>query len=165
MIRRGGPQDFPALIAMFDQAVEWMVARGQTGQWGSDPWSSRPKTVERVRAMTESDGFWVTDRDGETIAALLVEQRPDHVEPADEPELYIGLLIVDRRFAGQDLGGALVHHARALARDAGVGLLRVDCWAGAPRLVQWYEDQGFTRAGTFTVMNGEWTGQVFAMRP
>ena len=49
-----------------------------------------------------------------------------------------------------------------LARDAGVPLLRVDCWAGAPPLVEFYEAQGFVRDGTFDV--GGWTGQVFSMR-
>ena len=48
------------------------------------------------------------------------------------------------------------------ARDAGAALLRVDCWAGAPPLVAWYERQGFQRTGTFDV--GGWIGQVFAMR-
>ena len=46
-------------------------------------------------------------------------------------------------------------------RAAGVSLLRVDCWAGAPSLVAWYEAQGFRRSGTFLV--GEWAGQVFSL--
>ena len=41
-------------------------------------------------------------------------------------------------------------------------MLRVDCWAGAPALVAWYERQGFVRSGTFDV--GGWIGQVFTMR-
>ena len=47
------------------------------------------------------------------------------------------------------------------ARDAGAAVLRVDCWAGAPPLVAWYERQGFVRSGTFDV--GGWIGQVFTM--
>ena len=42
-----------------------------------------------------------------------------------------------------------MRHADALAAAAGVPVLRVDCWAGAPTLVGWYERQGFVRAGTF----------------
>ena len=66
------------------------------------------------------------------------------------------------RRTGQRIGALLVEHAVKLARDAGVRLLRVDCWAGAPRLVEFYEAQGFVRDGTFDV--GGWTGQVFSMR-
>jgi GNAT superfamily N-acetyltransferase len=60
------------------------------------------------------------------------------------------------------IGARLLEHAVALARDAGVGLLRVDCWAGAPRLVGFYEAHGFVRDGTFDVRG--WQGQVFWMR-
>ena len=38
-IRRGGPADADAVIGLFDEAVLWMVARGQTGQWGAEPMS------------------------------------------------------------------------------------------------------------------------------
>ena len=41
-------------------------------------------------------------------------------------------------------------------------LLRVDCWAGAPRLVEWYEQQGFVPVERFSV--GEWEGQLFELR-
>jgi hypothetical protein len=42
-----------------------------------------------------------------------------------------------------------VRHADALAAQARVPVLRVDCWAGAPALVGWDERQGFVRAGMF----------------
>ena len=45
---------------------------------------------------------------------------------------------------------------------AGAAVLRVDCWAGAPPLVAWYERQGFRRSGRFDVRG--WIGQVFTMR-
>ena len=54
-----------------------------------------------------------------------------------------------------------MHRAIKETRTAGLHLLRVDCWAGAPGLVAWYERQGFKRSGTFTVR--EWHGQVFSM--
>ncbi len=62
--------------------------------------------------------------------------------------------------------GTAADHAALMALfdqavERGAELLRVDCWAGAPRLVRWYEEQGFTRSGTFAV--GDWHGQVFEM--
>ena len=71
--------------------------------------------------------------------------------------------MTSRARAGEGIGARLLAHAAALARAAGVGVLRVDCWAGAPPLVAYYEGQGFARTGTFAV--GGWTGQVFAKRP
>jgi hypothetical protein len=45
------------------------------------------------------------------------------------------------------------------AVEQGAELMRVDCWAGAPPLVHWYERQGFRRTETFDVDG--WAGQVF----
>ena len=70
-------------------------------------------------------------------------------------------LLVSRRHAGR-IGEALVDAALAEARAGDAAVLRVDCWAGAPSLVAWYEARGFQRAGAFEVNDG-WVGQVFAM--
>ena len=160
-IRRGGPGDADAVIGLFDEAVAWMVARGQTGQWGSEPMSRNETMVARVRGWAAGDGLWIVDDDGAVVGALVVGSRPEHVHPAGEPELYVELLLSSRARAGERIGAQLVSHAVALARGAGLPLLRVDCWAGAPGLVAWYERQGFRRSGTFTV--GGWHGQVFSM--
>jgi GNAT superfamily N-acetyltransferase len=161
-IRRGGPGDAGAVIALFDEAVAWMVARGQTGQWGSEPMSRNERMVARVHGWAAGDGLWLMDDGGVAVGALVVGERPEHVHPAGEPELYVELLLSSRARAGERIGARLIEHAAGLARDAGVGLLRVDCWAGAPALVGFYEAQGFVRDGTFDVRG--WPGQVFSMR-
>jgi GNAT superfamily N-acetyltransferase len=162
-IRRGGPADAPAVLRFFDEAVEWMVARGQTGQWGDRPFSERPETRARVREFAEHPGLWIAERDSVPLGALIVGERPPHVEPIDESELYIELLISARRHAGNGIGARLVRLADRLAVERGVEVLRVDCWAGAPTLVGWYEAQGFRRSGTFDVRG--WKGQVFEKAP
>ena len=160
-IRRGGPGDAGAVVALFDEAVEWLVARGQTGQWGSEPMSSNERMVARVHEWAKEDGFWMAEVDGRPAGTIVLGEKPEHVHPVDEPELYVELLLSSRALAG-GIGAALIRHAVELARGAGVGLLRVDCWAGAPTLVAFYERQGFARDGTFDVAG--WIGQVFSMR-
>jgi GNAT superfamily N-acetyltransferase len=162
-IRPGTPDDEGALLALFDEAVAWMVARGQTGQWGDRPFSERAETRARVREFAEHPGLWIAERDGEPLGALIVGARPPHVEPIDRSELYIELLISSRRHAGNGIGARLVRLADELAVERGVEVLRVDCWAGAPTLVGFYEAQGFTRSGTFDVRG--WKGQVFDKAP
>jgi GNAT superfamily N-acetyltransferase len=161
-IRRGGPGDADAVIALFDEAVAWMVARGQTGQWGSEPMSRNEKMVARVHGWAAGDGLWVMVDDDVVVGALVVGERPEHVHPVAEPELYVELLLSSRARAGERIGARLVEHAVALASDAGLALLRVDCWAGAPALVAFYEEQGFVKDGSFDVRG--WIGQVFSMR-
>jgi GNAT superfamily N-acetyltransferase len=161
-IRRGGPGDADAVMALFDEAVAWLVARGQTGQWGSEPMSSNERMVARVRTWAGEEGFWMAEVDGRPAGTIVLGDRPEHVHPVDEPELYVELLLSSRALAGRGIGAALIRHAVGLAREAGFRLLRVDCWAGAPTLVAFYERQGFVRDGTFDV--GDWQGQVFSMR-
>ena len=161
-IHRGGPGDAGAVIALFDEAVAWMAARGQTGQWGNEPMSRNAKMVARVREWAAGDGLWMAEDGGAPVGALVVGERPEHVHPVGEPERYVELLLSSRARAGERIGARLIGHAIALAREAGVALLRVDCWAGAPKLVGFYEAQGFVRDGTFDV--GGWPGQVLSMR-
>ena len=160
-IRPGSRDDAPWLLGLFDEAVAWMVARGQTEQWGSRPWSENPTAVARVEGLAGGGGLRVAELDGEAVGALVVGGRPAHVPPVDRPELYIELLLTSRRHAGRQVGSRLVRVAVDEARAGGLELLRVDCWAGAPSLVAWYRRQGFALSGTFDV-NG-WPGQIFVM--
>lgn len=164
VIRRGGVGDDElAVLRLFDEAIAWLVARDQAGQWGSQPFSERQVARERVHGFATGEGFYIAERDAETVGALVVGDAPDYARPAvPEPELYIELVLTSRRHAGQNIGGALLHHVVELARAEQVQQVRVDCWAGAPGLVAWYERQGFRRAEHFEL--GGWQGQILAMR-
>lgn len=161
-VREGGPADAPAVLALFDEAVAWLVARDQTGQWGSEPLSGRPEFVARVEGWVAAGGLRIAELDGEPVGALVVGERHPFIPAVDEPELYVVALVSSRRREGADIGGVLVRRALAEARAADLGLVRVDCWAGAPRLVRWYEEQGFRPIERFRV--GDWEGQLFGLR-
>jgi GNAT superfamily N-acetyltransferase len=160
-IRQGSAPDAEIVLALFDEAVEWLVARGQTGQWGTEPFSAVDRRVSAVKDWSAGGGLRIAELEGEPVGALVLGPRWEWVEPVERPELYVMALVTSRRFAGRDVGGALVRRAVEEARDGGAELLRVDCWAGAPALVAWYERQGFVRSGTFEVTG--WQGQVLSM--
>ncbi|HEY3514226.1 GNAT family N-acetyltransferase [Kribbella sp. NPDC051137] len=167
-IRRAGRDDVPAVLGLLDGATEWLVARGRTGQWGTEPHSTSPRRIEQVTGFADDGGMWVAEADGRVVGALAVGAALDYVPRAAEPELYVRLLVTERASAGQNLGGTLLDHARELARADGVRLLRVDCFAGDDQaLVRYYERQGFTRDAEFAVprVNApDWPGQVLAQR-
>jgi GNAT superfamily N-acetyltransferase len=119
--------------------------------------------VARTHAWAQGDGLRIAQEDGDAtpLGALVLGVRPPHVEPIDEPEGYVEALVSSRAHAGRRIGAQLVAAAAQEARDAGAAVLRVDCWAGAPPLVAWYERQGFRRSGRFDVRG--WIGQVFTM--
>src|SRR4051794_2760749 len=166
-IRDGDERDVPTILRLFDEAVAWLVERGQTGQWGDRPFSERPQNVEHAQRWASGGGLRVAELDGEPVGFVVLADAYPWVTPAEEPELYLQALVTSRARAGEDVGGALVRHAYEEAVERGIHLVRVDCWADAPRLVRWYEDQGFTRTETFTVTptpGRDWTGQVFERR-
>jgi GNAT superfamily N-acetyltransferase len=161
-IRAGDETDGPTVVAIFDEAVDWLVERGQTGQWGATPFSERPGISERVHGFRIGGGLHIAERDGEPVGVLVVGPAPAYAPPASVPELYIILLLSSRRLAGHGIGHALVSRAVELGYDRKAEILRVDCWAHAPGLVRWYEKQGFERSGRFE-LNG-WQGQIFSMQ-
>jgi len=165
---RGGPADAAALLGLFDDAVAWLVARGQTGQWGSEPFSAQPAQVERVESWAAGGGLWLArprGDAGEAAGAIVLGDAHDYVPPPDRPELYVQVLLTASAWRGGGVGAALVAHAEALAREQGATQLRVDCWAGVPELPAAYERLGFRRTGSFEVRG--WPGAILArpLRP
>ena len=165
-IRRGRGSDGKVILALWDTAIAWMVARGQPEQWGTEPASSRLRTRELVDSWLHEPGLHIAEIGGEAVGASVTGAvPPPHVPATALRESYLHFLISHRGHAGKDIGGKLVRLAADDARAAGAEVLRVDCWAGAPGLVSWYERQGFVRSDNFTVdARGPWHGQVFEMR-
>ncbi|GIJ77634.1 Acetyltransferase (GNAT) family protein [Micromonospora phaseoli] len=168
VLRPGGPPDAPAVLRLLDDATAWLVARGRTGQWGTEPASTDQRRVAQVDAWVTSGGLWLAQAGELPVGALVVGAATGYVPPATEPELYVNLLVTDRASAGNGIGGRLLAHAADLARKRGLRLLRVDCYAGDDgALVRWYERQGFTATEPFTVERPgrpPWPGQVLARR-
>jgi len=160
-IRRGILADAGLLVDLFDEAIAWLVARGQTGQWGSEPSSRRPGGLAFLESLAGGGGLRVAELDDQPVGVLVVGDAPHHVPAIDRPELYIELLLSSRRHAGKQLGARLVDVAIDEARAADCEVLRVDCWADARPLVDWYRRQGFAPTGTFELEG--WRGQVFTM--
>ena len=116
-----------------------------------------------ARGLGRSGAVGIAESDGGApVGALVVGAAQPYVRAVEERELYVILLVTSRRRAGEGIGAALVQRAIAEAREAGIRLLRVDCWAGVDRLVHWYEQQGFVPVERFHV--GEWEGQLFELR-
>lgn len=156
----------PAIMAMLDDAQDWLASQGRTGQWGTEHFSGQPAAVERFTDYATTSTVWLAKAGGDVAGVIVTsETPPDYVPAADEPEHYVLLLVTARAHTGTGVGAALLEHARAQARAAGIGLLRVDCYDGDDhRLVAYYEKQGFTSVDTFAARGGTWPGRLLAQR-
>jgi GNAT superfamily N-acetyltransferase len=168
-IRPGGPDDVAVVLALGDEAVQWMNARGNTQQWGTSPWTGNEKREEFVRGQALGGGMRIAeDQDGTVLGSMVItENRQAYVPAAGERELYVNLLLVSRLHSGRGIGAVLIERAKQEAAARGIDLIRVDCWAGGEgSLVHVYEKYGFTRVQEFTVElpAGEWPGMLLAMR-
>jgi GNAT superfamily N-acetyltransferase len=160
-VRPGAADDVDLVLGLFDEAVEWLVARGRPGQWGTEPFTGDPRREQRIRGWAVGGGLSIGELAGRGVGALAtVEQCPSHVPPVERRELYVDLLITSRRYGGRGIGAAPLDHAHAEARSRGIDLLRVECWAGGDgSLVRHYTGQGFLPTVRFEVDG--WIGQVF----
>ncbi|NUR49918.1 MAG: GNAT family N-acetyltransferase [Hamadaea sp.] len=166
-IRPGTLDDVSTVLRFMDVATEWLVSIGRTDQWGAEAHSTNPKRIAQIEGFARNGGLWIAEADGQPVGALSVGEALPYAPPAEEPELYVQLLISDRTVRGSGVGAALLDHAAELARQRNVGLLRLDCFAGGEgALVRYYEGQGFTRAQTFSVAQGDrdWPGQILTRR-
>ncbi|KAJ5543413.1 hypothetical protein N7535_005840 [Penicillium sp. DV-2018c] len=180
-IVRGTVDDGPAVLALLDTAVKWLVSQDKVGQWGTSPFSENPKRAEQLEKFaTTGLGLWLAikvadqtpmnqdqDQDrpsGPIVGALAVGEKMPYAPAVSEPELYVRLLVSDRQCAGQKIGTRLLNHARGLADGVGALLLRVDCYAGGDGgLVRYYESQGFERSERLD-LEGKWPCQVLVQR-
>jgi GNAT superfamily N-acetyltransferase len=163
--RTGSVEDADAVLALFDSNVAWLVDHGRSAQWGSDPWSENPRLVEFARDLLADGVVTIAEIDGHVVGASVVTDHPmPYVPSTDEPERYLKLLIASPAHRGQKIGHRLIELARESAVREGVGLLRVDCWAGGDRrLVAYYVSEGFTPTQEIEVRPGT-SVQVFEWR-
>lgn len=164
-IRSGGRDDVPLMLAFGDEAVAWMNARGNTQQWGTEPFTGDRRREEFFLKRADSGGVRVLEDDDGTALGVIVitEQRQVYVPEAGERELYVNFLISARAHSGRGVGRTLIERAKQEAAERGIDLIRVDCWAGEEgNLVKIYESYGFRRVQRLLV--GEWPGMLLAMR-
>ncbi|MEU1724544.1 GNAT family N-acetyltransferase [Nonomuraea sp. NPDC005692] len=163
-IRPGRPGDDAVLLTMFDSAITWLVSQNRTGQWGTQPFTGDPRRTQQAADWLAGGGMRIAEIDGQPAGCIVVGDALPYVTPATEPELYVQVLVIDQRHAGRAIGRHLLQWALQEARDRGLGLVRVDCYAGDDeRLIAYYESCGFTRDQPFTV--GEWPGMILRQRP
>lgn len=155
-LTRATRDDVPAVLALFDGAVAWLVARGITTQWGIEPFSARPSAFAQFEGYAERGVLYVARLGTEVVASIaLSADVPAYARveweaaggPA-QPFRYVEAFAVARQHAGRGIGAALLSWARRRTTESGATRLWLDCFADNPGLTGYYAGQGFTPAAT-----------------
>lgn len=166
--RRAVPDDAPAILRLFDEAIAWFVQIGNTGQWGSEPFTGQELWEQRAAEWCAGPDTWVATHPQLGICgALVLGKAMSYVPAATEPEVYVRSLIGSRDPRAKGTGRRLLALADERAAADGISFLRVDCYAGGSGdLIGFYESCGYTREGAFTVGEAPmlWPGQLLSRR-
>ena len=155
------PDDLPRTLVLFDEAVAWLVARGFPGQWGTESFSSLPAMRRRFAEWIERGDLYLFRLDGDLVGTVATGKVvPGYAAEACEglpgPARYLEALTTARRLASAGLGGTILRWAESHAAADGAAYMRLDCWAGNPRLVAYYEGQGYAHIKELSM--GSWRG-------
>ena len=164
-IREATPGDLPAVLQLYDEAVAWLNAQGITEQWGTTPVSERPHLVEEI---SEFLNYGMVAEEVEIQGFIAVNfNTPDYFPSyAEQPTMmgggYVHTLVARRTPAARGVGADLLRWAEQHTQKQGKRYLRLNCWAGNPKLVAYYESRGFVRGGEVACEN--WWGQLLEKR-
>ena len=164
-LRESTTGDLPTVLQLYDEAVVWLNAQGITEQWGTTPVSERPHLVEEISNFLHygmvAEGMGIQGFIAVNFATP--DCFPCYTEqPTAKDGCYIHTLVARRTPAAHGVGADLLRWAEQHAQNEDKIYLRLDCWAGNPKLLAYYEARGFVRCGQVEDEN-RWT-QLFEKR-
>jgi ribosomal protein S18 acetylase RimI-like enzyme len=139
--------DLQTIINMVKDAADWLQTKG-TDQWAK-PWPSCTERDERIRHGLATNSTWII-WDGSTAVATLTAHRDGleqlwTPEERREPAVYVHRVIVNREYAGRQVGAQLIDWASLrAAREYGARQTRIDVWTTNDALHDYYRRIGFT---------------------
>jgi GNAT superfamily N-acetyltransferase len=149
VLRRATADDYCAILALINGAVQWLPTKG-TDQWAG-PWPDERRRNACILDDLEDGKTWLAI-DGTTVAATITIDPIDNaVWPAErrgERAAYLRRLIVDRRYGGLQVGARLLDWAGDFAADEySASWIRIDVWTTNHVLHDYFREQGFDDAG------------------
>ncbi len=136
------PAELDAVVDVLSEAAAWLRSRG-IEQWPS------PYPADWVAPSIERGETYLVRQNG-AVAGTITLRWEDPAFWGEEPPVagYAHGIAVRREFAG--LGPELLAWADEQVREAGRGLLRLDCRTDNAELRGYYERHGFRHRGDTT---------------
>jgi ribosomal protein S18 acetylase RimI-like enzyme len=146
---RAHEDDHDAIIGLIDAAAEWLRTKN-TDQW-AQPWPSGEDRSHRILRDLIAAKTWIAWQGGTPAATITADRAVNPIWPAEtqrDPAVYVCRLVINRVFARQGLGAALLDWAGLAAqRCYGARWIRVDVWTTNTALHAYYKQLGFRFCG------------------
>jgi hypothetical protein len=134
---------------ILDEAAAWLVGRG------IHQWPSPYPRAGTERALADGT-LWVGVRGDRPVATMrLVRSDPQVWGDDTLSALYVHTLAVGRGPTARGSGPGMLQWAARVAAGAACSALRLDCWAGNPRLRRYYAEAGFRHVDDVELAGGE----------
>ena len=135
-------KDAADVLALRDAAAEWLVASGV------QQWNPGELSVNDLLGRVEAGSLYVARHGGEMIATVTVTWAYEMVwGNTHDGAGYIHTIVIDRRYAGNKLGEAVLGWAEAHIESTGRNIARLDCAASNSTLRDYYRRRGYTDVG------------------
>lgn len=167
--RRTAPPLSPSPAAV-DDAAEILHLRSRLVDWmldrGISQWRHGDVSADRIQRQARDGQWWLVRSEGGALTAAVRILTEDTLTwgPSPRSAVYVHGLMVDRCWAGQNLGSRLLDWAAKHGRSHGAEVLRLDCVATNRDLCSYYLRQGFTSVGT-KIMSPRWGAVALFERP
>lgn len=144
-VRPARPGEEDVIAQWRRHAAAWIAETG-SDQWSDATGLARDAFVDRVRGSIEAGETWVAEVDGVPAATIALDQwcNPGMWSENQLAEsVIVHRMITAPGYRGHGLGGVLLEHADAVAREKGLRWVRLDAWSTNERLHDYYRAAGF----------------------
>ena len=148
-IRAAGTADLDTILGLTTQASAWLREK-DTDQW-QRPWPTPEGRDARIIRGLLAHETWIVEAWRRPVATVTCHQHGNrdrqlwNEDELSEPTAFVSRLIVNREFAGMEIGSALIHWAgRYALRNWGAKWIRIDVWTTNQALHRYYQGQGFS---------------------
>lgn len=148
--------------ASLEDAGEILRLREHVAAWLADQdidlWQAPLPEGQLYDWIEKGEVLVQRDRGHIVGAVALLDRDPDLWGDDATPATYIHSLMVDRSYAGQNLGGRMLKRVEELARSRGDRYVRLDAGSDLDGLQRWYDARGYERVATHSLTD---TGRTF----
>src|SRR5712692_1038216 len=146
-IVRAGDGNLDSVLAVLEEAAEWLVAKGIEGPWRPGFFSRQAFADQIARGEV-----YVSRLGEETVGTITLQWKDELFWPGASSDAgYVHKLAVRPAYRGRGFGLQMLDWAGQMAKLAGKKFLRLNCLAGNAKLRNYYEKAGFVHVNEVEV--------------